>query len=163
MPLPCRMQSQSRTHPGEFVPRPVGADDHIGPFHRAPNSGVGEGFYPSRRAPSCLPMGFVKTAVCPARADVVIGPYGILRGRHHAHEFVILYRAGGVEPLPYVYVGGFYVFAGVRAGLRCCTAREGQAPPLRYDEKRKGQRRAIGSYRPHSKNLWFCAILPPKG
>ena len=51
-------------------------------------------------------MGFVKTAACPARADVVIGPYGILRGRHRAYGFTTSYRAGGVEPRPYGILRG---------------------------------------------------------
>ena len=62
-------------------------------------------------------MGLVKTMVSTARADVVIGPYGILRGRHHAYGFVMPYRAGGVEPLPYGEPVRFYGFAGVRSDL----------------------------------------------
>ena len=79
-------------------------------------------------------MGLVKTAACSARADVVIGPYRILRACIGTYGFVTSYRAGGVEPLPYGMDDGFYEFAGVCANLRLHPAREGQAPPLRYDE-----------------------------
>ena len=78
-------------------------------------------------------MGFVKTIVPTARADVGIGPYGMLRVCIGAYEFVMLYCAGGVEPLPYVYVGRFYGFTSVHTNLQNRSVREGQAPPLHYD------------------------------
>ena len=41
--------------------------------------------------------------------------------------------AGGVEPRPYGVNDRFYGFAVVRTNLQLPAAREGQAPPLRYD------------------------------
>ena len=38
--------------------------------------------------------------------------------------------AGGAEPLPYVHVGEFYVFAGVHSDLQRCTAGGQSRPPL---------------------------------
>ena len=34
------------------------------------------------------------------RADVVLGPYGILRVRIGTYDFVTLYRTGGASPSP---------------------------------------------------------------
>ena len=128
----CRIPPHRRT--------PVGADDHIGPFHRPPYLDVGEGFYPSRRAPSCSPMGFVKTAVCPARAERVIGPYRILRACIGAYGFVTSYRAGGVEPLPYGKFGGFIrIHIGAfRFAKSFCMGGASLSPTLRRNEEKTG-------------------------
>ena len=79
---------------------------------------------------------------------MVIGPYGILRVRMGACEFVMSYRAGGVEPRPYGVTVKFYEFAGVHTYLQLHPAREGQAPPLRYDEKRKAPQEGRCCHRP---------------
>ena len=108
-------------------------------------------------------MGFVKTQVCTARADVVIGPYEHFTCLHWCIRFcnIVPHGRGRTPPLrafwgilrvrrgcvtfrqvvpradrvvrPY---RGAFVFALVRKNLQHRTAREGQAPPLRYDEKR---------------------------
>ena len=69
---------------------------------------------------------------------MVIGPYGILRGRHRAYGFATLHRAGGVEPLPYGMDGGYYEFAGVHSNCNC--ALHGRGKPRPYVTTKKSVR-----------------------
>ena len=63
-------------------------------------------------------------------------PTECVRVRIDVCGFVMSYRAGGVEPRPYGVNDRYYGFALVRSDLQLPAAREGQAPPLRYDENR---------------------------
>ena len=59
----------------------------------------------------------------------------VLRGRRPLCKFAIISCAGGVEPRPYDVTVKFYEFARMRSNLWVRPAREGQAPPLHYDER----------------------------
>ena len=116
LPRPRRAQLQICTTDGDLAKCPVGADDHIGPhaapsFLRNPSTNpmvpYGRGRTPPLRAfwgILRVCIGAYETGRFLCRADVVIGPYGCVRVRIGSYDFVTSYR------------------------------REGQAPPLRYDE-----------------------------
>ena len=108
------MQLQIRGYPGTFVQCFVGADDPVRPMGTI---GFADGF---RKTVGAYRNGPMWSSA----------PTNILRVCIGAYVFVTSYHTGGVEPLPYVHFGGFYVFAGGAShSVRSYRGRTGSSAP----------------------------------
>ena len=107
---PARCNRKIARPVGDPAQRPVGADDPVRPWGNG-NSAAAyrkNGRAPCGESAALTPTNIVRFCIdafvfaCAVRrADRGVRPYGCGRFRIGAYDFVMLYRAGGVEPRPY--------------------------------------------------------------
>ena len=139
MPTSTRQRAIAKLHRtiGDPAQRPVGADASVRPWgncgfaaavRKNGCAACGSMWASTPTNELCIRIGTFVFEGASCRADRVIRPYGCVRVRIGAFNFVMLYRAGGVEPRTY---------GSIRNAIETHSRGEGQAPPLRYDEIRE--------------------------